>query len=87
MVVPAKKTLILLCLLSLAIPLYAQNEANDNFQTQSITQEEKITQKNERAQKSDLISPAKKAILTFVEFINRTAYAALTREEEEKILR
>jgi len=80
-----KRLLIVICVLTLAMPLCAQNMAVDNSQEIEPTAKTSEEGLSEAAQTPSL---EKTAISSFLDFINKKAYAAkISKSEEKKILR
>lgn len=83
----SKRVLILVCVLSLTIPLYAQNEVNHNQESESL-QKSELPQDEHLTEVSPPVPPKKKTTNAFFDFINKKAYAAkIDEKEEKKILR
>jgi len=78
-----KNVLILVCVLALTVPLYAQNEANLEKETEFLIKAE--YSKDEHLTEATMPAPDKeKTTKSFFDFINKKAYAATIDEKEEK---
>ncbi len=85
MAAAARNILILVGILTLAIPLNAQNETGDNINNVREAQSTKI---ESALEKQPIVSHKKKQTRAFSDFLNKKAYAAnIDKREEKRILR
>ena len=83
----SKSILILVCVLTLTIPLYAQGEVDLNQEVKPSIEAEAPQDENP-TEATRPVPPKKKTTNAFFDFINRKAYAAkIDENEEKKILR
>ncbi len=81
-----KKILILGCILGMTLPLYAQEELIKTEST--VLPLETVIPETETIEEAAEVAPVNNDIIAaFLEFINRTAHAALNGDDEKKVLR
>ena len=83
----AKRVLILACVLILAIPLYAQNEVDSDREIEPVA-ETTLPTEQPPTETSRPTPNKEKTTNSFLDFINKKAYAAtVDKKEEKRILR
>jgi len=83
MSINTKRVVILACMLTLAIPLYAQNEVEYTKEAKPVAETEAPVEKP-LAEAPSTAPIKEKTINSFLNFINKEAYAAVVDKEEEK---
>jgi hypothetical protein len=78
-----RKVLIIVCLFPLTIPLYAQSGLDSNKEARPVLKPDSFL-KETLTELPDSSTPEEKITNSFLDFINKKAYAATIDEKEEK---